>query len=162
MQKNLKSVFFLVALLFAFTSCTKNTVEEPIVGSLNVQFSNDINSDYTITNIEIRSRGLIGEEDQPIGAWGANALTGGSTLAPGESTSFILNMAPSSWSEYRISVDDGNGHTVLVLTDGLVGIKGALPISNIENKNRKVNVVVKYSSTNDVIYISSWSDFAPN
>lgn len=145
--------------LFAFTACTKDPVE-PIDDPLSVQFFNDANSDYTITTIEIRSRGLIGEEDQRIGDWESNLLSGGLTLDPGSSTSFNLNIPSSEWSEYRIGVDDGNGNTVMVGTDEVVGTQGPLPISHVGSNNRTVSVVVKYDAANDVIYISSWSDFS--
>jgi hypothetical protein len=151
--------FGIIIFLFAFEACTKDTVE-PIEDPLSVQFFNDANSDYSITTIEIRSRGLIGEEDQVIGTWESNLLSGGLVLDPGSSTSFNLDIPSLEWGEYRIGVDDGNGNTVMVMTDQGVGIQGALPISHVGSNNRTVSVVVKYDTDNDIIYISSWSDFS--
>ena len=153
--------FGIIIFLFAFAACTKNA-EDPIDDPLSVQFFNDANSDYSIKTVEIRSRGLIGEDNQEIGDWGGNLLTGGLVLDPESSTTFTLDIPTSEWSEYRIGVDDGNGNTVMALTDQVVGIQGSLPISHWGSDNRTVSVVVKYDAANDVIYISSWSDFATN
>jgi len=159
MKRNNPLFLGITIFLLVFSACTKDPVE-PIDNPLSVLFLNDANSEYTITTIEIRSRGLIGEEDQAIGEWESNVLSGGLTLDPGTSTLFSLNIPTSEWSEYRIGVDDGNGTTVMVRTDEVVGIQGALPISHWGSDDRTVSVVVKYDVANDVIYISSWSDFA--
>ncbi len=157
MRKN--SLLFLGIIIFLFAACTKDPVE-PIEDPLNVQFFNDANSDYSIKTIEIRSRGLIGEENQPIGEWESNLLSGGLVLDPGSSSSFNLDIPSLEWGEYRIGVDDGNGNTEMVLTNQIVGIQGALPISHVGSNNRTVSVVVEYDVNNDLIYISSWSDFS--
>lgn len=156
-----RNKFFLgiVILLFIFSACAKKA-EEPIADPLSVQFFNDANSDYSINTIEIRSRGTIGDDNQNIGAWGSNLLTGGLILDPGSSTTFTLDIPNLEWSEYRISVDDGNGNTVLVSTNQTFGIQGALPISHVGSNNRTVSVEVKYNANQDGIYISSWSDFS--
>ncbi len=152
---------FLVGIIFMFTflACTKNT-EELIDDPLNVQFFNDSNSDFTIKVIEVRSRGLIGEENQEMGDWGNNLLTGDLILDPGSSTSFVLNIPTYEWSEYRIGVIDGNGNTEMVLPNPLIGVQGTLPISHLESNDRKVSIEVKYDESKDAIYIASWSDFA--
>ena len=159
MKRNTTLFISILVLLFSFSACIKDPVE-PIDDPLSVQFFNDAHSDYTITTIEIRSRGLIGEEDQLRGEWESNLLSGGLSLDPGFSTSFNLNIPSLEWSEYRIGVDDGNGNAVMVGTDEVVGVQGALPISHVGSNNRTVSVVVKYDADNDVIYISSWSDFS--
>lgn len=147
-------------LLFTITSCDKVTDEDPVNDTLYVKFLNEASSDYTITSIETRSRGLTSTEDQPIGEWGANLLTGGLTLAPGESTFFTLSIPNLHWSEYRIYVVDGTGTNVLVGYNDNVGVDSELPITHWGSDDRTVSVTVKYNASYDVIYISGWSDFA--
>jgi hypothetical protein len=156
-----KSLIFALFLLvpLVFISCTKKE-DTSSTDNLFVRFENDASSEYTITSIEIRSRGIVDQADQPIGNWGSNLLTNGSTIAPGGFTNFTLSIPNSNWSEYRISVDDGNGNTVLVQQNADVGVQSELPITHWGSDSRTVSVIVKYNASYDVIYISGWSDFA--
>lgn len=160
MKAKLVSFLSIFLLLFTVTSCDKVTDEDPVNDSLYVKFLNEASSDYTITSIETRSRGLASTENQPIGEWGANLLTGGLTLAPGESTFFTLNIPNLHWSEYRIRVDDGTGTSVLVGYNENVGVESGYPITHWGGDDRTVSITVKYNASYDVIYISGWSDFA--
>jgi len=159
MKTKLFPLISLMLVFFAFSSCDKVTGDDPKDDTLYVKFVNDVDSDYTITSIEIRSRGISQEADQPIGAWGSNLLTGGLSLAPGESTFFTLPIPNTHWSEYRISVDDGTGTTVLVGYNENVGVDSELPITHWGGDDRTVSVLVKYNASYEVIYISGWSDF---
>ncbi len=159
MKKKLFPLISLMLVFFAFSSCDKTTGDDPTDDTLYVKFVNDVNSEYTIKTIEIRSRGITQEPDQPIGNWGSNLLTGGLTLAPGESTFFTLPIPNLHWSEYRIGVDDG-GTTVMVGYNENVSVGSELPITHWGSDDRTVSVLVKYNATYDVIYISGWSDFA--
>jgi len=158
MKTKLFPLISLILVFFAFSSCDKVTGEDSADDTLYVKFVNDANSEYTITTIEIRSRGITQEADQPIGEWGSNLLTGGLTLAPGESTFFTLPIPNTHWSEYRIGVDDG-GTTVMVVGNDNVGVDSELPITHWGGDDRTVSVLVKYNATYNVIYISGWSDF---
>lgn len=160
MKTKLFSFISLMLILFAFSSCDKVSSGDSTKDSLYVKFVNDIDSEYTITSIEVRSRGITQEVDQPIGAWGSNLLTGGLTLAPGESTFFTLPIPNTHWSEYRVYVDDGTGTTVLVTYNENVGVGPELPITHWGSDDRTVSVLVKYNANYDTIYISGWSDFA--
>ena len=159
MKTKLFSLVALILIFFTFSSCDKTTEGDDADNALRVQFFNDASSEYTITTIEIRSRGLTQEVNQPIGEWGSNLLTGGLTLAPGESTFFTLPIPNLHWSEYRIGVDNG-GTTVMVEYNENVSVGSELPITHWGSDDRTVSVLVKYNATYDVIYISGWSDFA--
>lgn len=158
MKPKLFPLISLILVFFAFSSCDKVTGDDPADDTLYVKFVNDVNSEYTITTIEIRSRGISNEADQPIGDWGSNLLTDGLTLASGESTFFTLAIPNTHWSEYRIGVEDG-GTTVMVVGNDNVGVDSELPITHWGGDDRTASVLVKYNTTYDVIYISGWSDF---
>lgn len=157
MKNKIFALAAMLFLVFAFTSCDKTTGEEE-ADTLYVKFENESSSEYTITTIEIRSRGLVDQADQPIGAWSGNLLTGGLTLAPGEHTFFTLDIPNQEWSEYRIGVNDG-GTTVMVELNENVGVDSVPPITHWGGDDRTVSVLVRYNATYDVIYISGWSDW---
>lgn len=160
MKKPLILLIGLVLISFSFNSCTKTTDEDdPVVGNLHVKFINESASEYTITTIETRSRGLVSGTDQPIGAWGSNLLVGGLTLAPGASTFFDLPIPNLHWSEYRIGVDNG-GTTVMIEENANVGVDAGYPITHWGSDDRTVGITVKYNAAYDVIYVSGWSDWA--
>ncbi|MBN1650928.1 MAG: hypothetical protein JW857_06345 [Bacteroidales bacterium] len=160
MKKPITLLLGLVLISFSFNSCTKTTEEENQVSSnLHVKFINDSGSQYTINTIEIRSRGLVSAENQPIGAWGSNLLTNGLTLAPGASTFFDLPIPNLHWSEYRIGVDNG-GTTVMVEENPNVGVDAGYPITHWGSDDRTVSITVQYNASYDVIYVSGWSDWA--
>ena len=158
MKTKLFSLISLMLVFFAFSSCDKVTGDDPADDTLYVKFVNDANSEYTITTIEIRSRGITQEAGQPTGDWGSNLLTGGLSLAPGESTFFTLPIPNTHWSEYRIYVNDDTGTTVLVGYNDNVGVGSELPITHWGGDDRTVSVLVKYNASYDVIYISGWGD----
>ncbi|MBN2237831.1 MAG: hypothetical protein JW729_09735 [Bacteroidales bacterium] len=153
-----KLIIPFVLIMFALVACDKES-DNPAEDTLYVKFINDASSEFTITTIELRSRGIAGQENQPIGEWGSNVLTGGETLAPGASKFFTLDIPTSNWSEYRIGVNDGTGTTVMVQQSDNVGVDSDLPITHWGGDDRTVSVIVRYNANYDLIYIAGWSDW---
>ncbi|HAG16892.1 MAG TPA: hypothetical protein DCG69_10320 [Bacteroidales bacterium] len=158
----MKNRFFLLStivfILFAFVSCDKTT--DDAEDTLYVKFINDASSEFTILSIELRSRGISNELNQPIGEWGSNILSAGQTLAPGASTFFTLDIPNLNWSEYRIRVNDGNGNSILVEINENAGVDSPPQITHWGSMDRTVSVIVKYNATYNLYYINGWSDYA--
>ncbi|MCD6091459.1 MAG: hypothetical protein J7J72_08165 [Bacteroidales bacterium] len=152
-----KLVFPFVILLFVLVACDKTTTD-PVADTLYVKFENASTSDYTITVIETRSRGISNGTDQPVGEWGSNLLNGGLTLAPGASTFFTLDIPNLHWSEYRIGVDNG-GTLVMVQENENAGVASGYPITHWGGDDRTVSITVRYDPNSDSIYVSGWSDW---
>lgn len=158
----MKRTVFLVLLslpLFVvlFAACEKDKDDEKDM--LYVQFNNATESEYTITSIELRSRGKADESDQPAGDWGSNILAEGETIAPGSFKYFNLEIPNLHWSEYRLGVDDGNGNQVFLhQQQGYNG--GDYPITHWGSDERTVQVTIQYNSGTSLIGVTGWSDFA--
>lgn len=148
-------VFSIISLnscdIFSDVANPENTQTEDL---LHVKFTNDSLSLYTITSIELRSRGAVENLDSPIGEWGDNLLAENQTLIPGATFYFDADIPSGEWSQCRLSIDNGNGSVILI------GEDSELSITHWGSNDRTVGVVLSYDQYSDNIYVSGWSEWA--
>jgi len=128
--------------------------------TLYVKFTNDSNSTYTITNIQLQAMGKSGETAQPSGIWSDNILPAGTSLAPGAHTFFDLDIPNLHWSQYRLGVNDGQGNEIMLHEQQGYQDQGGLPITHWGSDDRTVSVTLVYDQSTQLIQWSGWSDFA--
>ena len=111
------TLFYLFALgLFSFgiTSCESSTEPEDIQDLLEVRFTNDSESTFSISYIQLQPMGKAGESTEPTGDWSGNILTDCKRLAPGEYETFNLDIPNLNWSRYRLGVINEEGNEMPV------------------------------------------------
>jgi hypothetical protein len=136
-------------------------------GTLYVKFCNPPESSYTITAIELKSRGnVVGTKSSVIGGtinltsdWGSNILPAGIRLAPGKHVFFNLNLPSGQWAQYRVRVDDGNGNSAMIDYQGFSDSKTDLPITHWGGSDRTVKSYISYLENEDRIWINGQSDW---
>lgn len=152
---------FLV-LSVTLASCdSSNDANDSENNTLYVKFSNNPASEFTITDIQLAPMGKVEDNNtSPTGDWNNNILTGGKTLAPGDSTYFTLNIPNLHWSKYRLGVvDENSAHLMLHEQTGYT--EWSIPsITHWGSDDRTVSVAVVRNKTSDLIEISGWSDWA--
>ncbi|HPD95741.1 MAG: hypothetical protein H6537_02880 [Bacteroidales bacterium] len=156
------SLLLMIALFLTGTIACDSlfNTDDDSTDSLYVKFCNDKESTYTITSLEIRNRGKVDSNEDPVQDWSENYLKNGETLAPGDSIYFTLNLPSGEWAEYRIGVDNGNGSQVMLYDqenyDGLTD----LPITHWGSDERTVSVTILFDQYSNVVSVKGWSDWA--
>lgn len=148
-------------MILSFSGCEdlfKDDEDEE--SSLYVKFENDSNSEFTITTIQTRERGEVGNTTEPTATWSENLLKNGATLAPGASFYFTLKIPSGEWAEYRLGVN--NGQSVQVMLYDQPGYAGMtdLPITHWGSDERTVGVSIVYDEDTETIVVNGWSDWA--
>lgn len=159
MKKLIILLVFIAASMATFTSCEDLFSTDEEKDTLYVKFENDPLSTYTITNIQIRSRGKVDAENQPIGEWSSNLLGTGETLTPGAHTFFTLDIPSGEWAEYQLGVNNGNGTEIMLYNqpnyDGFTN----LPITHWGGDDRTVSVLITFDDGTQTITVNGWSDW---
>ncbi|MGE0077799.1 MAG: hypothetical protein AB7S48_08070 [Bacteroidales bacterium] len=145
--------------ILSFTSCDNLFGDDDEKDSLYVKFENDPSSSYTITNIQIRSRGKVDAENKEVGTWSNNLLGTGESLSPGEFTFFTLDIPSGEWDEYRLGVDNGNGTEVMLYDQTNYDGMTDLPITHWGGDDRTVSVLVTFDDDSQTITVNGWSDW---
>ncbi|MEN9444776.1 MAG: hypothetical protein RIS47_1666 [Bacteroidota bacterium] len=152
-------VFLLVilGLVVPQWACELSLEDDADSNSLTVLFENGSDSQYTITGIQLRPRGSMTNLTVPTTTWTPNILNDRS-LAPGETIMLDLEIPNREWSQYKLTVVDGNGTSVVVAPSDEA--TNEMSISHWGSDQRTVSVSVKYNTVLKTIYVSGWSDFA--
>lgn len=142
-------------------SCDSSTEPEKQNDLLKVLFTNNSESAFTISNIQLQAMGSAGESTEPTGEWGGNILTGGKRLAPGEYETFNLDIPNLHWSRYRLGVINSEGSEIMLheQTDYEPWLDDP-SITHWGSDDRTVDVTVVQEQSTDLIIITGWSDFA--
>jgi len=156
------SLISIIGTLFLGTlGCESSTESEDEPDVLRVKFTNDQESAFTLSNIQLQPMGRAGESTEPTGEWGDNILTDGKRLAPGEHEMFNLDIPNGDWSRYRIGVINSQGNEIMLHEQ-----PGYSPdlydpsITHWGSDDRTVSISVSEDQGSGLIYISAWSDHA--
>ncbi len=163
-MKNLRflSSLILMSILFAFASCEKEADDvQPNDPLLKVVFTNDDRSEFSINFIQMISHGNAGVADEGrIGEWSGNIIPNNRTIAPGESFEVDLAIPNQYWYEYRISVIDETGNTVLLHEQAGYADDSPPRITHWGSHSRQVYCMVTRNTQTGLIYIQGWGDNA--
>lgn len=157
-------LLFLLLLAVLIISCDDDKPAAPSddnAGKLYVKFINEAASEYDISVIQIRALGLVTEGENPTGDWSENLLRNGEVIKPGQYKYFYLDIPNRHWSKARIGVYSSQGSTIMLHEQS--GFNVAFPVTNIThwgNDKRTVRAAVAYSSSEQMILVQSWSDWA--
>jgi hypothetical protein len=140
-------------------SCDSSTEPEKQNDLLEVRFTNDSESTFTISNIQLQAMGNAGESTEPAGEWGGNILTGGKRLAPGEYETFNLDIPNLHWSRYRLGVINSEGNEIMLHEQADYEPWLDDPsITHWGGDDRTVEVRVVQEQSTGLIIITGWSD----
>ncbi len=140
-------------------SCKENSNDPEEKSKLYVKFINE-SALFTITDLQIQQMGPAGGEGTPSGDWSGNILTDTLGVAPGDSTTFYVNIPSGNFARYRLSVKEGNGpKTVLHEQAGYADASLEPTITHWGHDTRTVSCTIVRNS-NGIIIINGWSDFA--
>jgi len=158
-------LLLLLSIIFAFSqSCVKEEDDNETISNdplLHVQFSNDSNSEFVITSVEMISHGNAGETDEgPIGEWSDNIIPNNQELSPGEMVEMDLAIPNLYKYMYRLQVKDENGNKIWLHKQAGYDGDGGGSITHWGSHNRQVYVIVTRNIDSGLIYIQGWGDNA--
>lgn len=161
----------LVMISIIFASCDEITSDDDSKNdsseNLYVKFCNPSGSAYTITSIELKTRGAVNSTKSSVindtinltSDWGNNILPSGVKLAPGKHIYFTLKLPSGHWAQYRVRVDDGKGNIVMLDYQGFSDNKKDLPITHWGGNDRTVKCYISYLNSESRIWIDGYSDW---
>ena len=149
-------IFYTLVLLITFVGCEEETEKD----TLYVKFINDPESSYTITCIRLLNMGPAGEQMEPVGEFGANILTNGARIAPGEHKFFTLDIPNTHYAYYRLTVDDGSGNQIYLFDQEGYEASWDGPITHWASDVRQVEVTVGLDALSGLIVVKGWAEWA--
>jgi len=160
----MKWLTLFVVLLLTGCSLVSDAVDSKTAATpatpLKVYFINDTASLFAITSIELLPMGSY-MTPTSSGVWGKNILVH-DTLFPGEQTQFSLDIPSGQFSRYRLTVLDSLNREIKIHEQpnyiDSTALKGT--ITHWGSDIRTVEVTVSYDKTEDLIWVSGWSDMA--
>lgn len=159
-KKLLQSLLVLLVLTMGFIGCEEDDVEDLKKDTLYVMFENNLESEYTITGIQLLLMGVAGDMDEPVGEFGENILEDGATIVPGGHTFFTLDIPNLHYAYYRLTVDNGDGDQILICNQTGNSNSYDGTITHWGSDERTVSVTIKTDQYSGLIWIQSWSDWA--
>jgi len=154
MKKILLKTSFLLLILLLIVGCAEDK------SSLEVKFTNDSTSQYTISSIELMDMGSASAgESKASGVWSSNIIKDNKTIAPGESLFFTLDIPSGDYSQYRLGVIDDNGNSIMIHEQE--GYQGGMEptITHWGGDDRSVSVNIQKDQSSGLIVIRGFSDW---
>lgn len=163
MRTNLfKTLSFLLLLLMVFAACdeVKDSLDDTQDEKLYVRFTNDAESEYTISSIHILNMGVAGTLETPTGEFSKNILGDGVTIAPGEHVFFYLDIPNSNYAYCRLGIIDDQGNQIMMhdQVDYTATYEGTF--THWGSHERDVEATIGQSEFYPYIYVKGWSEWA--
>ena len=126
--------------------------DEDAHSKLDVVFQNDNDSQFSIISLELRPMGAVEDTSAVPGEWSDNILPEGTRLAPGDTLAFVADIPNLHWSQYRVTVDAGNGVPYRIDND-------YPPITHWGSDKRRVRVYIR-EREDGTPAIAGWGEWA--
>ena len=135
--------------------------DENTTSVLSVVFTNNSDSEYTISSIQtLVMEEAGGEMQDPDGDFSENYLSDGEVIEPGNSYSFEIEMPNLYYSYCKLGVIDENGNTLILTEQENYPNQSEGTITYWGSDKRQVNVTLVKDEYSGIIRPTSWGEWA--